>query len=107
MGALIPGEVERLDGFLRDHNADLLVCSIATDPEFSAMTSTPDILHCVIRHCHIMWSEIHGRWLTVRELAMAMGIPLTSPALAMCQPPPTAGSSLDNVACFNLPGIHY
>ncbi len=73
--ALIPGERARLETFLTEFGGARLLCSIATDPDYTAMASGLEVMQCIIKHCHILWTEVFGRWLTARETALAMGIP--------------------------------
>ena len=82
---LIESEHERRAGFLTEYGADRLVISLAQDPGYSPMQSGLEVLHCIICHCHILWSEMHGRWFSVRETLQAMGLPLTNETLRHSQ----------------------
>ena len=92
-------EQERLELYKRDFDAANCVVSLNQNPEEQATTSTTDELHTVIRNCHLLWSEVHGRWLTGRECLLTQGVPTTNSSLAACQ---RRSSSKRPMSSFNV-----
>ena len=98
---LIDSELSRRQQFLDEHGASNLVIALGQEPDFSPVMSTPDLLHCLIKHNHIQWSEHHGRFMTARECLQAQGYPMTSQQLAAFQPG-VPEDKLEPVSSFNI-----
>ena len=102
LSGLLDAEKERLDNYIADHNGSEVVVSVGQDPKVSPTTSTPTILHCITRSCHIMWCQRWGRWLTVREMLLAQGFPTCQAALAAVQGKDVSSCDLEPMCSFNV-----
>ena len=87
INALNDNERERLNRYLNEHGCSgtRKVCMLSQDPDFRGVQSSEDILATLVRQCHILWSDHHGRWFTGRELLLAQGFPMTDETLMYCQ----------------------
>lgn len=87
INALNDNERERLDRYLKEYQCEgsRKVCMLSQDPDFRGVQSSEDILATLVRQCHILWSDHHGRWLTGRELLLAQSFPITDATLRCCQ----------------------
>ena len=101
--ALNDGETERKELFLSEYNGAHKVLSLGQNPDHQQTMSGEQILHCITRSCHLMWSTDHGRWLSVREMLLAQGFPTFDTALAAVQP--HCPNNLSHVSSFNVSRI--